>query len=474
MSCDRLPSSPLFTPAIPPIRPRAVWAVRIATMFFVLSIAWPTETVLRANSRATVATTGTVVAWGYNGNGQVTGTPSEFYAEAQPVVLDGQVLNGVKAIAAGSTHSLALKGNGTVVAWGAVGEDFGQATVPAGLSGVTAISAGGSHSVALKSDGTVVAWGAGATGTGCFPDCGQTMVPAGLGGVTAISAGGIHTLALLTNGTVVAWGANGYDLGQTNVPDGLSGVTAISAGWYHNLALKNDGTVEAWGWDGFGQAQVPAGLTGVTAVAAGFRFSAALKSDGTVVVWGGEGGTNVPAGLGGVTALAANAYDIQALKDDGTVVAWGENAWGAAVVPADLTGVTSIAAGFFHSLGLVDPVPDLHYNFGGFLPPVKGLPATNVVTAGRAIPVMFSLSGDQGLDIFATGYPASGQVGCADESGAPQDPTTTSGGSVLTYDPSTDLYSYVWKTNLAWSGTCRILVVRLADGTDHVARFTFR
>lgn len=444
--------------------------LRSLILFAVLAVAaWPAPAALNASVKTNVTTTGTVVAWGYNTNGQVTGTPSESYAAAQPVVLNGQILNGITAVAAGSTHSLALKRDGTVVAWGAVGDDFGQTTVPAGLSGVTAIAAGWYHSVALKNDGTVVAWGAG----GSFDD-GQTMVPAGLAGVTAISAGRVHTLALLTNGTVVAWGANGYDLGQTRVPDDLSGVTAISAGWYHNLALKDDGTVVAWGWDEFGQTQVPAGLTGVTAVAAGFRFSAALKSDGTVVVWGGEGGIDVPAGLGSVAALAANAYDVQALKDDGTVVAWGQNAYGAAVVPAGLTGVTAIAAGFFHSLALVDPVPDVHYNFGGFLPPVEGLPAMNVATAGRAIPVMFSLGGDQGLDIFATGYPASEQVRCASESNAPRDPTTTAGGSVLTYDASTDRYSYVWKTNKAWKGTCRILTVRLADGTDHFATFSFR
>ena len=52
---------------------------------------------------------------------------------------------------------MALKADGTVVAWGDNGE--GQADVPAGLTDVIAIAAGTSHSVALKSDGTVVAWG---------------------------------------------------------------------------------------------------------------------------------------------------------------------------------------------------------------------------------------------------------------------------------------------------------------------------
>ena len=75
---------------------------------------------------------------------------------------------------------------------------YGQTNVPAGLSGVTAISAGGYHSLALKDDGTVVAWGGNYNG--------ESTVPAGLSGVTAISGGGFHSLALKDDGTVVGWG----------------------------------------------------------------------------------------------------------------------------------------------------------------------------------------------------------------------------------------------------------------------------
>ncbi|MST01202.1 MAG: hypothetical protein EXS29_07820, partial [Pedosphaera sp.] len=63
-----------------------------------------------------------------------------------------------------------------------------RSTVPAGLSGVVAIAAGGWHTVALKQDGTVVAWGENYKG--------QTTVPAGLSGVVAIAAGGAHTVVL--------------------------------------------------------------------------------------------------------------------------------------------------------------------------------------------------------------------------------------------------------------------------------------
>jgi hypothetical protein len=89
------------------------------------------------------------------------------------IVIVGLVL---LAIASGSAWA---QTGGTVVAWGV--NDYGQTTVPAGLSGVTAIAAGIYHSLALKSDGTVVAWG--------LNNYGQSTVPAGLSGVTAIAAG---------------------------------------------------------------------------------------------------------------------------------------------------------------------------------------------------------------------------------------------------------------------------------------------
>jgi len=52
--------------------------------------------------------------------------------------------------------------------------------------------------------------------------------------------------------------------------------------------------------------------------------------------------------------------------------------------------------------------------------------------------------------------------------------TDTVGSSGLTYDPLTDQYIYHWKTNATWTGTCRQLIVRLNDGTDHVANFKFK
>ena len=115
------------------------------------------------------------------------------------------------------------------------------------------------------------------------------------------------------------------------------------------------------------------------------------------------------------------------------------------------------------------------YNFTGFFQPVDNLPMVNIASAGSAIAVKFSLNGNQGLNIMAAGYPASSPVACnSSEPSAIIEETVNAGGSSLTYDAGSDRYSYVWKTNKVWKGTCRIFVMRLNDGIDHYAKFSFR
>ncbi|HVF67639.1 MAG TPA: PxKF domain-containing protein, partial [Pyrinomonadaceae bacterium] len=115
------------------------------------------------------------------------------------------------------------------------------------------------------------------------------------------------------------------------------------------------------------------------------------------------------------------------------------------------------------------------YNFNGFFQPIANLPVFNVVNAGRAIPVKFSLGGNKGLNIFAPGSPSSGPVACnsSDEANVLVG-TVTAGGSSLSYDASSDQYVYVWKTDPSWAGTCRQLVVTLNDGSVHRANFRFK
>jgi alpha-tubulin suppressor-like RCC1 family protein len=120
------------------------------------------------------------------------------------------------AAGVGLLVSSARASSGTVLVWGT--NDSGQLDVPiAAQDNIAAIAAGHSHTLALKADGSIVAWGSGEVDTGVVPDFGQCIVPvAAQNGVIAIAAGEFHSVALKSNGVVVAWGWNGRD--QTNVP----------------------------------------------------------------------------------------------------------------------------------------------------------------------------------------------------------------------------------------------------------------
>jgi hypothetical protein len=117
----------------------------------------------------------------------------------------------------------------------------------------------------------------------------------------------------------------------------------------------------------------------------------------------------------------------------------------------------------------------LLYLFEGFFPPIANPPVLNEAKAGSGIPIKFSLNGDQGLDIFAAGYPLSVPIPCP--SGTVPDgveETVNAGSSSLSYDPVTDQYTYVWKTNKNWANSCRRLIVILDDGSVHYADFKFK
>ena len=121
-----------------------------------------------------------------------------------------------------------------------------------------------------------------------------------------------------------------------------------------------------------------------------------------------------------------------------------------------------------------DPlVQNVIYNFNGFFQPVDNNGVFNSVKAGGAIPVKFSLSGDQGLNIFAPGYPGTMPVACGTGATDTIEEVVSAAQNSLSYDAASDRYTYVWKTEKAWGGTCRKLVVRLKDGTDHIAYFKF-
>lgn len=310
------------------------------------------------------ASAGWVVFWGDNSAGRASGNPELVSAgySSGLVVIEGKALHDAVTISAARNHSLALKLDGTVVGWG--WNSIGQATGfvssgPAittgpvviagqGLTNVTAIATGISASIALRNDGTVVEWGDNQNG--------RLAAPSGLRNVVAIAAGWNYHLAAKYDGAVVSWGGN--IRGQAFPPHGLNNVVAVAASRGvagNNLALKRNGTVIRWGYDDF----VPASLSNVVAIAAGGGgfgggHCLALKKDGTVAAWGtnNRGQASVPAGVDNVVAIAAGSEFSLALKNDGTVMAWGGGRSQVIRVPNGLTNVVAISAGEAYCLAI--------------------------------------------------------------------------------------------------------------------------
>jgi len=226
-------------------------------------------------------------------------------------------------VGAGRDHSLALKSDGTVWAWGYnYNGELGDGTrtirqTPVqvlNLTNVKAVAGGYNHNLAIKNDGTVWAWGAnhyGQLGDGTTTDRNTPVQVSGLTGVIAVAGGADHSLALKGDGTVWAWGENDSgQLGDGTATDrltpvqvtGLSGVVSIGAGSMHSVALRGDGTVWAWGENNWGQLGdgtstiqklTPVKVscpTGIQSIAVGAAFSLALRGDGTVWAWGDNGG----------------------------------------------------------------------------------------------------------------------------------------------------------------------------------------
>jgi hypothetical protein len=317
-----------------------------ASGFYQVTVANAFGSISATSRVAVVSPVSRVLAWGDNSYGQTT-LPAK--------------LTNIVAIAGGDFNTLALRTNGTLVAWGY------QPTVPQSKVRFVAVACGAEHNLAIDENGTLTAWG--------NDDYGQTEVPAGLSNsVVAAAAGDAHSLALLGSGQVTAWGDDTY--GQTTLPTPLvpywtwfydptngwyeilvppTPVQAIAAGRNHNLVVLTNNTVVAWGDDTYGESDVPADLTNAVAVAGGYAHSVALCADGTVTAWGDDsyGQTDVPAGVTNVVAIAAGDFHTLALQANGLVVGWGDDSYGQLDAPVAATNAVAIAAGYYHSVALL-------------------------------------------------------------------------------------------------------------------------
>ena len=279
------------------------------------------------------ARAGSIVAWGSDIDGKVNDTPTG---------------SDFTAIAAGGTHSLALRADGSIASWGL--DDYSVVSDTPTGSGFIAIAAGGYHSLALRADGSIVSWG--------YDVYGEVSDTPTESGFTAIAAGHHHSLALRADGSIVSWGYDAYRVVRNTPTE--SGFTAIAAGGYHSLALRADGSIVSWDYDDNSVISNTPTETGFTAIAAGFQHSLALRADGSIASWGGYSSYNqvsdTPAGSG-FTAIAERWKHCLALRADGSIVAWGYDNNGQVTDTPTESGFIAIAAGNNHNLALTPELP---------------------------------------------------------------------------------------------------------------------
>jgi len=279
---------------------------------------------------AQAATAGQVRAWGSDSNGQVSRLPAG---------------EGYIAVAAGDAHGLALRSDGTIVAWGQ--NSSGECTVPAGI--YRSIGAGAEFSLAIRTNGSIAAWGRNSDGQ-------ISKVPLG-NDFVAVDGGESFAVALRADGSIVAWGNDRW--GQVSGAPQGTGFKAVVAGDSHGVALRSNGSLATWGYWAAVENVPTSGV--FSAIGAGGSFSIALRSDGSLAWWGtetyGHGLATVPTGKDYV-AIAAGYLHALALKKDGSLVGWGAGTnssghpnWGQADPPMG-KNYTALACGLYFSLAL--------------------------------------------------------------------------------------------------------------------------
>ena len=354
---------------------------------------------------------GSLWGWGSNGAGFVGNGTTE--SQNLPVRI-GSSTSSWKSVATGVQHTVALKTDGTLWAWGhnlygqmgngTSGLDFPLVPTQVGTgSDWQSISAQGYRTLGMKTDGTIWAWGINSHGQLGIGTSTGVNIPTQIGTNNdwkSIHAGVLTSFALKNDGTLWAWGNNDDGLfgNGTTVGSTIPIQIGTEQDWFtisvgrHAVALKNDGNLQSWGYNpygGIGNGTTESSNVAVSVacplptfnftpqnIAAGNNYSVFVCEDGTVKATGnntsGQLGTGnntntttaaTVNGLTDVIAVSSRSEYTLFLKSDGTVWGSGYNEFGQLgngttantnipVQIPNLSGIVKIIAGYYDSLFL--------------------------------------------------------------------------------------------------------------------------
>jgi alpha-tubulin suppressor-like RCC1 family protein len=312
-------------------------------------------------------------AWGSNGQGRLgDGTTTD---RSSPVSVVGGFTDWIST-SAGNSHSLGVRANGSLWAWGLnsfgrLGDDTltsrrSPVSVVGGFTDWISASAGNSHSLGVRANGSLWAWG-----LNSFGRLGDNTVTSRSSPVSVVggfsdwisASAGYHSLGVRANGSLWAWGNNASgrlgDGTATNrsspvsVVGGFSDWISASAGGGHSLGVRANGSLWAWGNNGQGRlgddtvtsrsspVSVVGGFTDWISASAGNSHSLGVRANGTLWAWGynGQGrlGDNTATNrsspvsvVGGFTdwISASAGYHSLGVRANGSLWAWGRNGRG--------------------------------------------------------------------------------------------------------------------------------------------------
>ena len=307
----------------------------------------------------------TLFGWGNNGNGELN------------FPTDTNIID----VAIGAYHSLGLKSDGKIIAWGA--NNNGETTIQENLNNVVAIYAGYGVSAALQANGNLVVWGDNSWGL--------LNKPNNINKIKSVSFGNAHILLLKFDGTLICWGNNlNYQLDAPNI----NNVVAIAAGGYHNVALLKNGNTISWG-DSTNM-QIYNSYSNIKQIAAGINFSLYLNNNGNLIINGNvdygeyKYANFIPTLNSSITKILAKGTTIVAYLSNGNIVSWGNERYDKNIIPIELNNESNLQVGYYNNIAVTNVKINVLYD-------------TNKVNV--QIPLNYNVGENVTIKIFAkTGY----------------------------------------------------------------------